>query len=517
MALHDRPICRCAPPRSFPVFALLAWLGLALVLVLPSRARAGTPLRLVPAVIHVHSTWCGADDTLDQIADRARQAGVQAIFLTDNLLEQFEFGLPPLRHLLRYRMDYPSILSRGPEAYLQAIRVINARQQQVLLIPGAQVMPNYYWTGSLFDGTLTMHDAQKDILALGLFHAEDYRNLPAVGNPGAARWGIGSLWLLAPVVLLVPGLWLLRLRTRRVVRFQHFRASVERRYTFYGILCLAASGLLLANNFPFQHGPGSPYDAGAGLRPHQTVIDFVNAHGGLAVWMLPEAKDYHEMTVAGFRATIRTDPYPDDLLRTDRFAAFGGIYEDTTTFTDPGAGWDQLLMAYLAGQRAALAWAIGEAAYSQEGEAGKHFGTIQTVFLAETRDAQALMAALRAGRMYALQRTQEQGLVLDQFQVGLPGQPPAEAGGRLTVNAGDRPEVRAAIGTAVPGRLPVEVLVIRSGEVVQTLRGETPLSLRFTERPVPPGTNLYYRLQVRGPTPHQILSNPIFVRAAGGA
>jgi hypothetical protein len=103
--------------------------------------------------------------TLDELIDRARAVGVEAIFLTENHLLRYEYGLPPLRNIFRYRVQYPSLLTWGPEAFLRAVQEANARQKDVLLIPGAQVIPHYYWTGSLHRGTLTMHNTQKDILA----------------------------------------------------------------------------------------------------------------------------------------------------------------------------------------------------------------------------------------------------------------------------------------------------------------------------------------------------------------
>jgi hypothetical protein len=442
---------------------------------------------------------------------RARAVGVEAIFLTENHLHRFEYGLLPMRNLLRYRVEYPSLLSRGPEPFLEAVRVANTRQGEVLLIPGAEVIPHYFWTGDLLGGTLTMHNAQKNILALGLYRAEDYRELPAVGNPGAAHWGPESLWLLAPVVLAAPGVWLLRARRRHAIRLQHFRLTVERRFTGYGIVCLAIAALLLANNIPFRAAPVSPYDPDAGLRPHQAVIDFVTSRGGLVAWSLPEARDDQVIRVAGLRARVHTDPYPSDLLRTDRFTAFGGVYEDTTTFTDPGGGWDELLADSLHGRRAAPAWAIGEAAYHREGQAGKRFGDVQTVFLVERKDPAALLEAFRKGRLYALQRTAEMGLTLEQFQVASAGVEPAEAGDRLTLQTGARPEVRATIHTTDGRRMEIQVRLVRNGKVVSSLRGGTPVILRWSDAGVSPGSRLYYRLEARGPGGHQILSNPIFV------
>jgi len=496
--------------------AVCVGLALSLLVLRASPLYAAGSLRQIPAVVHAHSTWSSGDQTLDELVARARAVGVEAIFLTDSHLQRFEYGLPPLRNLLRYRVEYASLLSRGPEAFLQAVREANARQKDVLLIPGAEVIPHYYWTGSLLRGTLIMHNAQKNILALGLTRPEDYRDLPAVGNSGAARWEAASLWLLSPALLLVPGVWLLRTRRRRVVRLQYFQVAVERRLTGYGILCLAIGAALLANNFPFRALPISPYDPDAGLRPHQTVIDFVNARGGVAVWSLPEARDYQVVTTLGMRATIQTDPYPSDLLRTDRFTAFGGVYADTTTFPQPGGGWDRLLVDYLSGRRATPAWALGEAAYHREGQAGKRLADVQTVFLVDRKDPRALMEALRAGRFYALQRRPEAGLVLDQFQVLLPERPPAEAGDRVILRAGDRPEVRAAIRATGGRQLAIEALLVRNGLIVHSLRGETPLTLRWSESAIPAGASVFYRLEVRGPAGHQILSNPIFVQSAGG-
>lgn len=508
-----------ARPRAGVPAITIRHLGLGIDLLLlglllgPSAPDAAEPLRPVPAVVHVHSTWSSGDLTLEGLIARARVAGVEAAFLAENHLQRFEYGLPPFRNLLRYRVEFPSLLLGGPEAFLQGVQAANARQTDVILIPGAEIIPHYYWTGDLLRGTLTMHSAQKNILAFGLYRAEDYRGLPAVGNPGAARWRPGSLWLLAPALLMVPGVWLLRLRRQHQVRLRHFSLMQERRYRTPGILCLGIGAVWLANNFPFRVASLSPYDSTTDLRPHQAVVDFVASRGGIAAWSLPEARDQQVVTVAGMRVTIRTDPYAPDLLRTDRFTAFGGVYEDTAVFTQPGGMWDRLLTDYLAGRRAAPAWAIGEAAYHGEGQAGKRFGNIQTVFLAERKDPAGLLEAFRRGRLYALQRTAEVGLVLDQFQIILSGRPPAEAGERLTLRAGDRPEVQARIRATDGRRIEIQALLVRGGTLIHSVRGETPLTVRWSEAAPPGEAGLFYRLEVRGPGPHRILSNPIFAHA----
>jgi hypothetical protein len=410
-------------------------------------------------------------------------------------------------------VEYPSLLSRGPEAFLAAVREANARQKDVLLIPGAEVIPQYHWTGGLLQGTLTMHNAQKNLLVFGLTQAQDYKDLPAVGNPGAARWGTATLWLLSPALLAVPGVWLLRLRRRRSVRLQRFRVTLERRFTGVGMLCLGIGALLLVNNFPFRVPAVSPYDTDTGLRPHQIVIDFVAWRGGLTAWSLPEATDHQVVTVWRLRATIQTEPYPDDLLSTDRFTAFGGVHEERPAFTEPGSGWDRLLADYLEGRRSLPAWAVGEAVYRREGHAGKRLGDIQTVFLVERKDTASLLVALRAGRLYARQQRADVGLILENFQVRVPDRPPGEAGDTVPARAGDRPEVAAVLRATDGRRMDIEIRLVRGGSVIHAQRGETPITVRWTDAALLEAGKVYYRLEARAPGGHWVLSNPIFLQA----
>ncbi|MBI4536535.1 MAG: hypothetical protein HY712_01105 [candidate division NC10 bacterium] len=479
---------------------------------LATPAMADAPPLQIPTVVHAHSTWSTGDQSLEQLVSLAKARGVRAVILTENLLQQFEYGLPPLRSFLRHRVEYPSLLQKSPRKFLAAVRQANARQPDVLFIPGAETLPYYYWTGSLLGGTLTMHDGQKNILVVGLQRPEDYQRLPVIGNPGAARWGWQSpVLLLLPVLLLSLGAWLFTHRRQRVVHFQRFRVVQRRRRVIPAFACSAAGIFFFLNNYPFQVQALSPYNASQGVRPHQSVIDYVAQHGGLTVWSLPEARDYQVVQVAGLKATIRTEPYAEDLLRTEGFTAFGGVYEDTTTFTNPGGGWDHLLLEYLAGRRKTPAWALGEAAYHREGQAGKRFGEVQTVILERRKDATSLLEAFKAGRMYALRRTGEAGLALDQFQVSASGEAAAEAGGRLTARRGSLPLVRAVVRATTSAPMQVEVRLMRSGATVHSVKGETPLTITWQDAALQPSGRTYYRLEVQGPGGHQILSNPIFV------
>ena len=79
-----------------------------------------------------------------------------------------------------------------------------------------------------------------------------------------------------------------------------------------------------------------------GVAPYQDLIDHVERTGGSAVWSFPEARDDGERKFGPVLVRHRTGRYPDDLLRTVRYTAYGAIYEDTTTFERAELKRDQI-------------------------------------------------------------------------------------------------------------------------------------------------------------------------------
>src|SRR2546427_2069768 len=70
--------------------------------------------------------------------------GVQTVCSSDLL--QYEYGIWPLRGVFRRTVVLPSVLEHGVGQYLAEIAAVQARHQGVLLIPGIEVAPHYYWT-----------------------------------------------------------------------------------------------------------------------------------------------------------------------------------------------------------------------------------------------------------------------------------------------------------------------------------------------------------------------------------
>jgi len=463
----------------------------------------------VAAAVHVHTTFSTGSEDLDAVVRRARAAGLRAVLFTENYALRFEYGLAPLAGILRWRETFPSLAPGGLPAYLEAVRRGRERHPDMILVPGVEVIPFYYWTGSLLDGNLTMHDGQKNLLVFGLERAEDLQALPIVGNGRPLRAGQWPLRL-SPLALAVAGVWLFGLRRVRYTRWREFRIRRETHYRWAGAALLASALLLaldgvLAGN-PYWRPGGGPQ----GYAPHQATIDSVVERGGAAVWSMPEARDFGVYRRAGATVTTRTDPYPDALAATRGYTAFGALYADTTAVEAPGGLWDHLLLEFQAGRRGGWPVAIGETAFHATGEAGKRLEDVQTVFLAAAPTPAAVLEALRAGRAYAHIRVPEFALVLEGFAVNGTG-----LAGTVRAEGGAPAHIALAVAASDGKAHPAEARLIRNGAVLAERKGPTPLALDLEDRETPRAGPWYYRLDVRGERGTRLLTNPIFVAVGG--
>ena len=75
----------------------------------------------------------------------------------------------------------------GAAKYLRAIRKARQKYPEMIIIPGSEANPFYYWTGSYFKKTLTAHDYERRILTIGMEEPKDYENLPVLHNGNSLR------------------------------------------------------------------------------------------------------------------------------------------------------------------------------------------------------------------------------------------------------------------------------------------------------------------------------------------
>lgn len=502
---------------------LLAFGGVTRTAVYPEELRPSsitphpsslTPHGLTPlvAAVHVHSTASTGSLSMDALAERAERLGLDAVILTDNFALDYEYGLSPLDGVLKRTVGYPSVLRYGLARYLGEVTAAQARHPGVLLIPGVEVAPHYYWTGSLRRGDLTMHNSQKNLLVVGLSDPEDYAALPAVGNTASYRYDGRTALSLAPAVLFVPAAWLWRGRSSVAGRRGRPARGWSVRRT--GSLFLTGAALLLLlNAWPFSRPVFSSYDERLGYRPYQAVIDAVNTRGGLAFWSMPEARDFRTYSFGWLGdVVVKTDPHPEALMLTRSYAGFGGLYQEARTATDPGGLWDQLIHLYATGQRSTPPALVGEIAFHGPDHAGKELDQVVTVLWVRDRTVAGVLGALRRGRSYAVERYRKEfGYRLDDFRVDVQGGARTAGPGETLDPEGARDVmVRLSVSATDHGVHPVTARIIRSGRVIARVDGRTPFTYVVADTTAPAGEWLAYRVQAVGEG--EILSNPVYVR-----
>jgi len=480
---------------------LTAWLATALS---APPADAAESYERLPAIVHVHSDLSTGEFPLEELTDMAERQGLGAVLLSENYLNRVEYSLPPFRALTRVTEASPSVHGRLDE-YFARVAQARAARPRVLILLGVEVMPHYFWTGSPFSLAMALHGTQKNLLVWGLDRA-GLERLPVVSNPAAGLVGLQTLLDLLPGLLIVPGVLLLAWPRTRRRPLGRAVVIVRHRAWLPGLIFLALGVTALVRAWPFTQ-PVYPPWRDAGGAPFQDLIDYVERRGGVTVWSLPEARDAGERAVGPVSVTWATEPYPDDLMKTFGYTAFGAVYEDTTRFERPGEGWDRLLGEYASGQRTRVPWALAEAGFHEQ-SAGKRVGPIQTVFLVREHTDAGVLEALRAGRMYALQRGRDTGLALREF-AATAGGPSAISGETLHATPGAPLELTVAVDTGDSRPADVRVTFVRNGSVIAAWSGSTPF--RATHREAWDGRPAVFRLEARGGGA-RLLSNPIFVR-----
>lgn len=133
-------------------------------------------------VIHVHTTVSSGKYTFERIAELAKNKNVDVVVFTDHDIMKFEYGIFPFR-IYKKSIELPSVFKYGIDKYLKRIEDVNKKFPTLILIPGVESAPYYFWTGSFFKNNLTINNWYKHILVIGLKNTEDYKNLPIISNP----------------------------------------------------------------------------------------------------------------------------------------------------------------------------------------------------------------------------------------------------------------------------------------------------------------------------------------------
>ena len=447
----------------------------------------------LPGVMHVHTTYSSGRYSIEELIAKAVEKKLGVLVLTDHDQVVMEYGLFPLRHLVKKREEKKSVIQIGPEAYLADIERLNARQKSVIIIPGVQSSPFYYWGGSPFGRGLTAYGYRKELLLVGLSSPDDYSSLPRLHGGFSTRY-VRDLW------------------PRFMVFFAVFLLAVylmlqKDKFSKAGLAIALLSMALMINHHPFKSSRFDPYHGDQGTAPFQEVIDYAKNRGGLVFWAHPES-NFSKNGVQMGPIKMITDHYPEVLMDSRHYTGFAALYGDNSSAADAGGHWDQVLVDYCRGRRGQPVWAIAGADFHRE-QNGVELDTFQTIFLVHARRSQAVLQALERGRFYAVQKSKDSRLSLDQFKIRDNSSGKAAIMGE-EISVKGTPILEGRISALDGSGQNVSISIFRGGKQTWSFKGQTPLDFHLEDQDGWNGKS-YYRLDVQSTTGGRLLSNPIFV------
>jgi len=132
-------------------------LGLGLLILYGScQMSAAQGLIQAPALIHISSTISDGKYSISEIVKIAKQNNIKIVVITDRDLMRWEYGLWPLRNIIKKTVEMNSIFKFGIKRYLKEIESIQKANPDLILIPGTESAPFYYWQGTPFDNSLKL-------------------------------------------------------------------------------------------------------------------------------------------------------------------------------------------------------------------------------------------------------------------------------------------------------------------------------------------------------------------------
>lgn len=423
--------------------------------------------KIVRGAMDIHSNISDGQYSLERITGLAKEKGISVLVFGDSALRKWEYGIWPLRNLIKKTYQENSVLRFGTENYVKKLTALEKESSGLVLIPGLEASPFFYWEGSPFSKNLALIDYYKQFLVIGL-KPNSYQNLPIVGNRRFLYFSKNALFCLWPILLIIFGLRLLRKRA-------------------LGISLIVMGILFLLNNLPFSTSRFNVYQGYQGVKPYQDLIDYVNKKGGLIFWAHPEMFSQKRY----FGIEFYTTPHPEDLLLTYDYTGFG--VTSGLKLTEIGNIWDKILLEYIEGKRKNPVWIIGTAHYTGQKE---KIDNPETLFFVKEAKQENVLDALRQGRMYVRFNLEAEPVVLREFQAKNIG-----SGSIQITIKGKQPYSQE----------PLKIELICNGKVFKSFeetRSKWTITVEdnFSEKE----NKAYYRLRLISRL-SIILSNPVFV------
>lgn len=351
-------------------------------------------------IFRVNTDVSAGDESLSTVCDKAESASLNFIVVSDQFLVRAEYGIWPLRRTISSVVERKSVVEFGIERYLSLINAEDAARADLVLIPGVDVAPHYYWNGFPFTRNFKNRQFSEQLTVFGSSNPQFYRNLPVMHNE-TNDFSVHSILKMLPLLLVVWGIFMLfhlRVDAYRDSTGKLLSSRINKSRLVLALFLIPFGILWTFENRPFTHYLGFDQYSDKGIRPYQKLIDYVNANGGFGkagvLWSAPEAAT----SITIMNTSLETKPYLSDVVMTFGHNGMAGLYGDAITALRPGGEWDAMLLEYCAGKRDVRPIVVGELDYHGR---KRRIDMYQTVVRGAEKSREAIFNAIIAGRSYA--------------------------------------------------------------------------------------------------------------------
>jgi hypothetical protein len=459
------------------------------------------------AAIQVASQVSDGKYTLRGIVAAARENGIRVLVIADRDLMRWEYGIWPLGSILKRTVEHNSVFKYGIRRYLKEVKDLQAENPEMIIIPGAESAPFYYWQGSIFKNSFTLKDWHKHILTLGLEDPGAYQNIPVIGNKNGLTlpFSFKNLFLFWPLLILALGISCLG---KRAYNYKDYSGKnlgpFSKSWQKFGIFLITIALLFLAQNYPFAYYLFDQYHGNLGVKPYQNFIDYTAKHGSLTYWLHPEAQNISKIGTV----SIETKEYTQALLETHDYTGFAVFYDGDEKVGRPAGLWDMILSQYCQRKRDKPVWAIATLGFDTRGNLDQELKNLRTVLLLSSLNKQEVFNALREGRCYAVAGKDIQDFYLETFSVkDLASGQEKTMGQELALQG--TPELRIKGNLLHRQGQVFKIKLIKDGSIIKTFEVPSIFDVTYQDS-VDKGVS-YYRIEIESPG-LKAITNPIFVR-----
>jgi len=376
------------------------------------RASTGNDYKILKTGIHFDSKVSGGENSIPQLANIISRTDLDVAILTDHDNMKVTYGLKPFENLINYDIQKSSISTYGYDKYFQQIHNLNLIHDDVILIPGIEAVPYYYWSGSPFQGKMTLHNWHRHMLVFGMDKIEDFKNIPSLANgkmPPALPEGnilnyiMEHLFHFLLIFIYLAGFVISILTIfNKNINFKENQEEVT--ISYKSLIFTLIFGTILFFEFPFLPKKYNQYEGDQGAGPYQEVINYVNKKDGLVYWAHPEAEytDKREISLPFMDPQIKlsTTPYPELISKTYEHDGFAIFWEGMKSVGKPGGIWDMTLNQYCRGIRKSPFWGIGELDFEDSNNL-EMINETNTFLFTKEKSSEAVLDAIKKGRMYS--------------------------------------------------------------------------------------------------------------------